>query len=62
MTETELQTILKSITAALEVFVKPERPLTAAEISLKSMLTVLRSQVTAQLEQERSAAGKNLST
>lgn len=53
MNETELQTILKSINVALEVCLKPGRALTAAEISLKSMLMALRLQVSDQLEQER---------
>lgn len=53
MNEAELESILKCLSAALEVFSKRSTPLTAAEITVKSMLMALHSQVEAQLDQER---------
>ena len=53
MTELEFERILKSIDAALEVFTNRSGSLTAPEISVKSMLAVLRGQVEEQLKQDR---------
>ena len=54
MTDRELTRILKSIDEALEVFRTQKGTLSAREISIKSMLHTLRSQVADQLSQERS--------
>ena len=49
MEETELKTILRCLELALAVYGLREGKLTAQEISLKSMLTVIRGQVVNQL-------------
>lgn len=54
MTERELQRILKSLDDAIEVFQSQKGPLTAREISVKSMLLALRMQVHDQLTREKS--------
>ncbi len=58
MTESELGQMLQSIDAALEVFRSHKGPLTALEISAKSMLIAVRVQVVDQLSRERVAARK----
>jgi hypothetical protein len=50
MTQTELGTILQSIDSALEVYRRHQGPLTAREISMKSMFITLRSQVVEELQ------------
>lgn len=45
MDETELKTILRCLELALAVYATREGKLTAQEISLKSMLNVIRGQV-----------------
>jgi hypothetical protein len=57
MSETQLRIILKSIDAALEVYSKHVGPLTAWDIRVKSMLTVIRSQVVEQISTPRVGAG-----
>lgn len=52
MTDSELRLILKHVDAALEVYRKHEGKLSAMEISMKSMLTVIRTQTTDQLSRE----------
>ena len=54
MTERELGRVVKSLDDAIEVFQLQKGPLTAREISVKSMLLALRVQVNEQLAQERS--------
>jgi hypothetical protein len=50
MTVAELGCILKSIDAALEIYRRHQGPLTATEVSMKSMLSTLRSQMIQELE------------
>ncbi|HEX2852649.1 MAG TPA: hypothetical protein VHO24_05375 [Opitutaceae bacterium] len=52
MTESELRIILKHVEAALDVYRKHEGKLSALEISMKSMLTVIRTQAADQLVRE----------
>ena len=52
MTDSELRIILKHVEAALDVYRKHEGKLSALEISMKSMLTVIRSQAVDQLARE----------
>lgn len=52
MTESELRIILKHVESALEVYRKHEGKLSAIEISMKSMLTVIRAQAAEQLSRE----------
>ena len=54
MTERELQRILKSLDDAIEVFQSQKGPLSAREISVKSMLLALRMQVNDQIQREKS--------
>jgi hypothetical protein len=49
MSDSQLRNVLNSIDAALEIYRKHEGALTAFEISVKSMLVVIRSQVAVQL-------------
>ena len=49
MNEPDLKNLLNCIDAAFLVFVRNEGKLTSAEISLKSMLSVLRRQVAEEL-------------
>ena len=56
MNETELEDILQSLDGALKVFANHKDALSASEISLKSLLTVLHSQVTSHL---RTAHGES---
>ena len=49
MNEAELAEILKCLNGALKVFASRQHALKASEISLKSLLTVLQSQVASQL-------------
>ena len=58
MTESELDRILKSIEAAIEVFRGHKGTLTASEISVKSMLLAMRLQVADQLHRD-GASTKN---
>ena len=60
MNEAELEEILKSLNAALKVYYQPKATLSALEISLKSLLMVLHSQVAEQLQQLRNQS-KNMS-
>jgi hypothetical protein len=55
VTDTELRNILKAIDSALEVYQKYEGKLTAPEISVKSMLTAVRAQISAEWARERAA-------
>ena len=59
MSENDLGNVLKSINAALEIYVRRQGSLTAADIHAKSMLTALQSQVAAQLKQARSSLENN---
>ncbi|MEO6567137.1 MAG: hypothetical protein ABIO94_00115 [Opitutaceae bacterium] len=59
MTTLELNSVLACIDAAIEVFQRHEGKLSATEISVKSMLLVLRSQVTAQLNNEKISSKPN---
>ena len=52
MTENELQRILAAIDEALVVYQQHRGPLAAAELSVKSMLIVVRAQVADQLKRE----------
>ncbi|MEO7171635.1 hypothetical protein [Flavobacterium sp.] len=52
MTEGELERILISIDAALAVYEKHRGTLSAAEVSVKSMLIVVRAQIVARQKQE----------
>jgi hypothetical protein len=52
MTETDLQHILASIDDALAVYQQQRGTLAAAEVSVKSMLIVVRAQVAEQLKRE----------
>lgn len=52
MVESELRIILKALDSALEVYHKHGGTLSAREISLKSMLMVIHTQVADQLSQE----------
>lgn len=61
MNEAELEEILTSLSAALKVYYKPNTTLSALEISLKSLLMVLHSQVAEQLQQLRNDP-KNMGT
>lgn len=49
MSDSQLRNVLKSVDVALDIYRKHEGALTAFEISVKSMLVVVRSQVAAQL-------------
>lgn len=49
MSDSQLRNVLNSVDAALDIYRKHEGALTAFEISVKSMLVVIRSQVTAQM-------------
>jgi len=60
MNEAELEEILKSLSSALKVYYHPKATLSALEISLKSLLMVLHSQVAEQLQQLRNQS-KNMS-
>ena len=51
MNEKELGHILMSLNAAHDIYVRHKGMLTAADIHVKSMLMVLRTQVAAQLNQ-----------
>lgn len=53
MTESELEEILRGLDVALEVYHDRHETLSAVEISLKSLLMVLHSQVAEQLQQAR---------
>lgn len=55
MTDTQLRIILKHVDAALDVYRKHEGKLSALEISMKSMLTVIRSQAAEQLARENTS-------
>ena len=55
MTEPELASILKCIDVAIDVYRNHKGALSAPEISVKSMLLVLRTQVADLLARERSA-------
>ncbi|MEO7414511.1 MAG: hypothetical protein ABIZ81_14260 [Opitutaceae bacterium] len=57
MTTSELNSILACVDAAIEIFQRHEGKLSASEISVKSMLLVLRSQVAEQLTREKSISG-----
>lgn len=52
MTENELARILSSIDTALAVYQQHRGPLAAAELSVKSMLIVVRAQISDQLKRE----------
>lgn len=52
MTENELERILSSIDTALAVYQQHRGPLAAAELSVKSMLSVVRAQIADQLRRE----------
>ena len=52
MTESELERILSSIDAALAVYQRHGGTLAAAELSVKSMLIVVRAQIADQLKRE----------
>ena len=54
MTEPELAEILKSLDTAIAVYRNPKGILSAAEISVKTMLMVLHAEVVDQLQHERS--------
>ena len=54
MSEPELRTILKSVDAALEVYRTHEGKLSAFDISVKSMLMVVRSQIAEQSARQHS--------
>lgn len=58
MSETELSSILSHIDGALEVYRKHEGQLTALEISFKSMLMAVRTQVVDQLSREKAFPGR----
>lgn len=49
MSDSQLRNVLNSVDVALDIYRKHEGALTAFEISVKSMLVVVRSQVSAQL-------------
>lgn len=53
MTEAELKRILNAIDTAIEVYQENPGTLTVTEVSIKSMLMVLRSRVAEQLNRER---------
>ena len=53
MTESELEEILKSLDTAIAVYGNPKGILSAAEISVKTMLMVLHAEVVEQLQHER---------
>jgi hypothetical protein len=55
MSENELLTILKSIDAAIDVYRNQNFTLSAGDLRVKSMLTVLRAQVADQLSRERAS-------
>lgn len=52
MSENELQRILRSIDEALVVYQDHRGSLSAAEVSVKSMLTVVRAQIADQLRRD----------
>lgn len=52
MTEPELRSILKTIDDALDVYRNHTGPFTAGEISVKSMLMVVREQLSGQLKRQ----------
>src|SRR4051812_5397681 len=54
MTEQDLKNILRGVEAALEVFENNEGHLRAVDISLKSMLCVVKTQIAAELADEGS--------
>lgn len=58
MSEPELLNILNCIDAALDVYRKHEGKLSALEISLKSMLMVVRAQAAEQLAREKASSGQ----
>ncbi|HEX2852500.1 MAG TPA: hypothetical protein VHO24_04620 [Opitutaceae bacterium] len=49
MSDSQLRNVLNSVDVALDIYRKHEGALTAFEISVKSMLIVVRSQVAVQL-------------
>ena len=53
LNEVELKTVLKCMELALSVYNAPTRKLSAYEVSLKSMLTVIRGRVLDQLVLEQ---------
>lgn len=56
MNESELASILQSIDAAMDVYRGHEGKLSPPEVSVKSMLTVVRAQVAQQLNRKRELA------
>lgn len=58
MTEIDLLQILKSLDTAIEVYRNQKSTLSAGDLRVKSMLTVLRSQVMDQLTRERASTGE----
>jgi hypothetical protein len=56
MTETELESLLNHLTAALEIYRNHKGSLSAADISIKSMLNVARLQVSDELAAARTRA------
>ena len=56
MNEPDLKNLLNCIDAAMSVFARNEGKLTSTEISLKSMLGVLRRQVTEELAAVKNGA------
>ena len=58
MTEKELGRILASLDAALAVYHHHEGKLSAGEVSVKSMLIVVRAQVADQLKREIAGSRK----
>jgi hypothetical protein len=58
MTENQLQRVIVSIDAALAIYQQHIGPLAASELSVKSMLIVVRAQVAQQLKEMAEAGGK----
>ena len=58
MTQPELGSILKSIDQALEIYQRHQGPLSATEVSMKSMLLALRRQTIEELSAELSPLEK----
>ncbi len=58
MTQPELQEILKALDAAIAVFAAHKGALTAGEVSVKSMLLVLRGQISTELKRQHAGTGR----
>ena len=60
MIDTDIAIILRSLDIALDVYEKQPRPLGATDLSVKSMLSVLRNQILGQMDGVRTGPDRDL--